>query len=189
MYMETATPHPRRTGWAPAEEELLFQAVARCRAKGEPLQTAFSEAARKTGRRPNSVRNHYYAQQRASQSARTAFLPFSEEESLSLLRTVLLARSTGESVRSCTLRIADGDMKKMLRYQNKYRSLIKSRPALVEQVRQELLSGGATVFDPYAPETPGPGRPKKSPPTTDTHALLSTLCDTLTELLRRSLEA
>ncbi len=183
--MEQAIVARPRTGWNSAEEELLRRAVDRCRAAGEPLKTAFSEAAAQTGRKPNSVRNHYYSSGRTGETA-PAFLPFSEEESLSLLKTVLLARSAGESVRACTLRIAEGDTRRMLRYQNKYRALLKSQPALVAQARRELQETGGQIFDPYAPSPAGPGRPRKSAPQGDTEALIRTLCESLSELLRRS---
>lgn len=183
--MEQAIVARPRTGWNSAEEELLRRAVDRCRAAGEPLKTAFTEAAEQTGRRPNSVRNHYYSSSKTGGTA-PAFLPFSEEESLSLLKTVLLARSAGESVRSCTLRIAEGDTRRMLRYQNKYRALLRSRPALVDRARRELQEKGGPVFDPYAPSPAGPGRPRKAAVSDDTEALIRTLCESLGELLRRS---
>ena len=41
-----------------------------------------------------------------------------------------------------------GDNKAMLRYQNKYRALLKNRPKLVEQVAAELKEEGVD-FDPY----------------------------------------
>ena len=183
--MEQAIVARQRTGWNSAEEALLHEAVDRCRAAGEPLKTAFTEAAAQTGRRPNSVRNHYYSSVKAAGSA-PAFLPFSEEESLSLLKTVLQARSAGESVRACTLRIAEGDTRRMLRYQNKYRALLKSRPALVDRARRELQEKDGTDFDPYAPSPAGPGRPRKAAVQRDTEALIQTLCENLGELLRRS---
>ena len=183
--MEQAIVARSRTGWNSAEEALLLEAVDRCRAAGEPLKTAFTEAARQTGRRPNSVRNHYYASSKGTGTA-PAFLPFSEEESLALLKTVLQARSAGESVRACTLRIAQGDTRRMLRYQNKYRALLKNRPALVDQARRELAEMGSPVFDPYAPSPAGPGRPRKAAAERDTDALIRTLCESLMELLRRT---
>ena len=179
--MEQAIVARSRTGWNSAEEALLLEAVDRCRAAGEPLKTAFTE----TGRRPNSVRNHYYASSKGTGTA-PAFLPFSEEESLALLKTVLQARSAGESVRACTLRIAQGDTRRMLRYQNKYRALLKNRPALVDQARRELAETGGPVFDPYAPSPAGPGRPRKAAAERDTDALIRTLCESLMELLRRT---
>ena len=183
--MEQAIVERTRSGWNSREEELLHQAVDRCRAAGEPLKAAFLQAAEQTGRRPNSVRNHYYASSKAAGTA-PAFLPFSEEESLSLLKTVLLARSAGESVRACTLRIAEGDTRRMLRYQNKYRALLKSQPALVDRARRELQEKGGPVFDPYAPALSGPGRPRKASTQQDTEALIRTLCESLSELLRRA---
>ena len=183
--MEQAIVARPRTGWNSQEEELLQQAVDRCRAAGEPLRTAFMEAAREMGRRPNSVRNHYYASSKTAE-ATPAFLPFSEEESLSLLKAVLLARSAGESVRACTLRIAEGDTRRMLRYQNKYRALLKSQPALVDRARRELQESGDVIFDPYAPSSAGPGRPRKAYSERDTEALILALCENLTELLRRA---
>ena len=183
--MEQAIVARPRAGWNSAEEELLSRAVDRCKASGEPLKTAFLQAAEQTGRRPNSVRNHYYASSKAAGAA-PAFLPFSQEESLSLLKTVLLARSAGESVRACTLRIAEGDTRRMLRYQNKYRALLKSQPALVDRARRELQSQVDPVFDPYAPSPAGPGRPRKAAVERDTDALIRTLCESLSELLRRA---
>ncbi len=183
--MEQAIAARGRSGWNSAEEALLSEAVDRCRAAGEPLKTAFTEAAARTGRRPNSVRNHYYASSKGAGAA-PAFLPFSEEESLDLLKTVLQARSAGESVRACTLRIAQGDTRRMLRYQNKYRALLRSNPALVDQARRELAETGGPVFDPYAPAPAGPGRPRKAAAERDTDALIRTLCESLMELLRRT---
>ena len=182
--MEQAITERARTGWNSAEEALLSEAVDRCRAAGAPLKIAFTEAAERTGRRPNSVRNHYYASSKAAGAA-PAFLPFSEEESLSLLKTVLQARSAGESVRACTLRIAQGDTRRMLRYQNKYRALLKNQPALVDRARQELAAAGEPIFDPYAPSPVGPGRPRKASVPADTEALIRTLCESLMELFRR----
>ena len=71
--MEQAIVARSRTGWNSAEEELLQRAVDRCRAAGEPLRTAFMEAAKETGRHPNSVRNHYYASSKTTETA-PAFL-------------------------------------------------------------------------------------------------------------------
>ncbi len=187
MLMEQARVARPKNGWDRAEEELLTKAVDRCRAAGEPLKTAFTEAAAQTGRRPNSVRNHYYASAKGAGSS-PAFLPFSEEESLALLKTVLQARAAGESVRACTLRIAQGDTRRMLRFQNKYRALLKTRPALVDRARRELQETGGPVFDPYTPAPASPGRPRKAAVANDTETLIRILCENLSELLRRSAE-
>ena len=53
-----------------------------------------------------------------------------------------MARGQGESVRACVTRLAEGDRARMLRYQNKYRSILKNRPELLENIAQELRAEG-----------------------------------------------
>ena len=67
-----------------------------------------------------------------------------------MLKTVLMAHAQGMSVRACTLAMGNGDSRAMLRYQNKYRSLIKKNKSLVLDVMQELKNSGKPYFDPYA---------------------------------------
>lgn len=43
--------------------------------------------------------------------------------------------------------------KNMLRYQNKYRSVLKTRPALVRKVIEEMRENGEATFDPYAAQS------------------------------------
>lgn len=142
-----------RAGWKQEEEELLFKEIASSESSGRPLKKVFEAVAEKTGRKPNSIRNFYYARIKEKDLSTTAlhagaFVPFSEEEIHSLLRTVLSAQANGISVRSCTMSMGGGDNKTMLRYQNKYRALLKNRPKLVEQVAAELKEEGVD-FDPY----------------------------------------
>ena len=125
-----------RSGWNSRENELLAQQVRQAKGARLPLRTAFEAVARATGRCPNSVRNHYYAALHARQNGVPAFIPFSEEEGAALVREILLSCTAGESVRSCTMRLAEGDTRRMLRYQNKYRSLLKSRPEFIRQIRR-----------------------------------------------------
>lgn len=184
--MEQTATKPLRSGWSTGENALLTRRIAEARAARLPLRTAFEAVARQTGRCSNSVRNHYYTVLHP-RGEEPAFVPFTEEEALSLLREVLLSCSRGESVRACTLRLAQGDTRQMLRYQNKYRSLLKTRPELVKQVRRELSAEAGTVFDPYALPRQGPGRPRKAaPPSPETlRALLLELCESLMSLYGR----
>ena len=76
-------------------------------------------------------------------------MPFERDEVRAMLRTILAQRAKGVSVRSCTLAMGNGDTRSMLRYQNKYRSVIKKDPALVREVMAELTSEGIAAFDPY----------------------------------------
>ena len=150
-------------GWTETEDAALLKAAAAARRDRLPLRTAFEAIARATHRRPNSVRNHYYTQLKPSEQAEPAFLPFSEEETDRLLRTILLARANGQSVRACTLEMAHGDTRLMLRYQNKYRALLKANPEKVRNMRSLLTDEGYPVPDPFAhdPDTPRVGRPPK----------------------------
>lgn len=155
-----------RSGWSAAEENLLFAQIEEGRAENLPLKTVFERVAAATGRKPNSVRNYYYARIKEQDLKDKAlhvgaFVPFDEEEIHRLLRTVLSAQANGISVRSCTLSMGEGDNKAMLRYQNKYRSLLKTRPSLVKEVAAELAAEGV-CFDPYAAARPSrAGRPRK----------------------------
>ena len=126
------------SGWRSQEDELLFERVEQGRRCGMPLKAVFFDVAKRTGRQPNSVRNYYYARVRAgdpvlSGAHCSAFVPFTQDEELRLLKTVLTKHAAGKSVRAIALELGNGDDKQMLRYQNKYRALIKSAPAQVRE--------------------------------------------------------
>lgn len=166
--MESMTVAKRtHTGWSKAEDALLFERAAKAQSESLPLKAVFDEVARQTGRRPNSVRNYYYARiKQGGDSAyrhSPAFVPFTEAESVALLEAVLEAQAAGESVRACTLRLGDGDQCAMLRYQNKYRSLIRNRPELVQRVRKDMAARGISTRNPYAPPARRAGRPSRQP--------------------------
>ncbi len=174
------------TGWTEQEDAALLERVLDARRMRKPLKTAFDAVAETTHRRPNSVRNHYYTQLKSSERAEPAFSPFSEEETDRLLNAVLLALSNGQSVRACTLAMADGDTRRMLRFQNKYRALLKTQPDRVYAARRALIEQGHLVPDPFVrdPETPHVGRPPKPSGELETRirALLDNLCKNLIAL-------
>ncbi len=135
----------RRTGWNEYENNLLWETADEAQQQGLPLKAVFERIAEKTGRRPNSIRNYYYAQvqKREGGQERTArFVPFTQEEVEWLLEQVLTARAQGQSVRSCLQKLSGGDHSLMLRYQNKYRSIIKSRPDFVRTMVDRLNGRG-----------------------------------------------
>lgn len=174
------------TGWTEQEDQALIRAALDARRTRQPLRTAFDTIAEQTDRKPNSVRNHYYTQLKSVEKTEPAFLPFSEEETDRLLETVLLALGNGQSVRACTLDMANGDTRRMLRYQNKYRSLLKSQPERVRGMRKSLIAQGHPVPDPYVrdPDAPRVGRPPKATCELERsiRALLDTLCRNLLAL-------
>ena len=146
-----------RAGWSERETNMLWDEVKTAGSSGLPLRNVFETVAHSTGRKPNSVRNYYYTNMKTGMtppeiaSLRVLpFMPFREGEAENLLRSVLTARSRGESVRACVLKLANGDRSLMLRYQNKYRALLRTQPATVKRIVEELRSSGIPCPDPCA---------------------------------------
>ena len=140
-----------RMGWSDTEEKLLWETAEEAQTKGLPLKAVFEHIAERTGRKPNSIRNYYYQQVRAKDADRphaARFTPFTQEEVDELMRQVLTAVGQGQSVRACLSRISDGDHSRMLRYQNKYRSVIKSRPEYVQGIVDQLRAEGVDCTAP-----------------------------------------
>ena len=98
-------------GWRDEEDTLLFNEIRKVRSEGKPLRAAFDSVAMLTGRKPNSVRNYYYARIKDQEAAQqygvgcSAFVPFSDDELRQLIRTVLLAQANGMSVRASSERV------------------------------------------------------------------------------------
>lgn len=137
--------HPGRAGWQEAETARLFSAVKEASAAGEPLRSVFESLSEDLGRKPNSIRNYYYAclrQQPEGTRRAPTFQPFTAEETHELLRQVLMARGQGISVRACVMALSQGSHSRMLRYQNKYRAICKNRPEMIQQVCDELRQEG-----------------------------------------------
>ena len=135
----------RRSGWSENENKLLWETADEAQQQGLPLKAVFEQIARQTGRRPNSIRNYYYAQVRTREDGHVPaarFVPFTQGEVDWLMEQVLIARSEGQSVRSCLQKLSGGDHSLMLRYQNKYRAVIKARPDYVRALVEKLNSEG-----------------------------------------------
>ena len=146
-------------GWQKQEIDALQQSVEAAERSGESLRSVFERMSRQLGRKPNSIRNFYYAQVRAAQgedgARATPFETFSPEEVERLVEQVLTARAQGVSVRACVRQMADGDRTRMLRYQNKYRSTVRTRPEIVRRVMDRLNEQGRAFVSPYAQEAGG----------------------------------
>ena len=97
--------HPGRAGWQEAETARLFSAVQEANASGAPLRSVFESLSGDLGRKPNSIRNFYYAQIRTQDGAENGralpFETFSSDEVEHLVEYVLTARAQGMSVRAC----------------------------------------------------------------------------------------
>jgi hypothetical protein len=141
-----------RTGWKDEEKLMLWDEVKKAQKIGAPLKRVFETVAQKTGRKPNSVRNYYYMKVKETgeiEQKPSTFTPFTKEEIYTLLRTLLAAGARGESIRGASLRLAGGDKTLMLRYQNKYRSLIKNGRPLVEKVMADMDRDNEKYLSPY----------------------------------------
>ena len=136
------TMHLARNGWSAEETDLLWREIRAAAETGAPLRGVFERMGQTLGRKPNSVRNYYYMQLRdqARDEMRRAapFETFTEDEVHDLLRTVLMAQGKGQSVRACVMEMSGGDKARMLRYQNKYRAILRKKPDMIESVCQEL---------------------------------------------------
>ncbi len=147
------------SGWQEWEDALLWNEVVGVRKAGKPLKCVFDAVSEATGRKSNSIRNYYYSKVRELKDQNksvvsevpdiTAFVPFQEHEVVDILKRVLTAQAAGQSVRACTLEMGKGDNKAMLRYQNKYRSVIRNNPELVESVMKEMEAEGLDYVNPY----------------------------------------
>jgi len=146
-------------GWQKQEIDALQKSIDEAAQTGESLRSVFERLGETLGRKPNSIRNFYYAQVRAQSQELGRALPFetfSPGEVERLVENVLTARAQGMSVRACVRRLAEGDRTLMLRYQNKYRSTIRTRPELVHRVMERLARDGVPFVSPYAQEGDGP---------------------------------
>ena len=193
MNMKSQVKTRNRTGWQEDETTRLFTAVKEASATGAPLRSVFEALSDDLGRKPNSIRNYYYACLRQKPDAaylRAApFATFTPREPPRLLGQVLVARGRGLSVRSCVMGMAGGDHSLMLRYQNKYRTLLKHRPEMIEAVREELRQEGLPY--PKAPTIDRADSAFCDPEDTAAARLMAEPCvsamlEGLKELLRRA---
>lgn len=182
----------RRAGWSDMENKLLWETADEAQQQGLPLKAVFEQIARQTGRRPNSIRNYYYAQvrQHDGDEARPArFVPFTQQEVDWLMEQVLVARAAGQSVRSCLQKLSGGDHSLMLRYQNKYRAVIKSRPDYVRDMVEKLNEQGVACDAPQVnhrsrADLQASGSALVSEARRSGDAELAKACDVLTQYLR-----
>lgn len=128
--------------------------------KGEgSLSKAFEGYANLTGKAKGTVRNLYYAVAKTSRTDNDfcqkyldgkpldvgEIVEFSDVEESELIKEILIKRNDGRSVRSVINELALGDAKLALRYQNKFRSAIKNKPELINEIIESLKKEGVSV--------------------------------------------
>ncbi|MCQ2387469.1 MAG: hypothetical protein MJ066_03370 [Clostridia bacterium] len=120
----------------------------------------FKEYSLKSGKAEGSVRNLYYALVKISNSdkeftkkyfngiplkAKTV-KSFTISEEKKILKNILLKVKDGLSVRSAINELTNGNTKLALRYQNKYRNIIKNNISLYNEVVSEIEKEYGKVF-------------------------------------------
>ena len=142
-------------GWGIAEIKKLMDMIAN---KGDAsLLEVFDRHSRIFNRNSYSVRNFYYKllklyetdgkvarllDENGIKNSTTSF-HFNENDTEQLMK--ILLRNEGLSVRGACRKLARGDKKLMIRYQNKYRNTLKHNPQLVEKILTELRAENVRV--------------------------------------------
>lgn len=126
--------------WNEKEIKKLLLTVEKAKDKNKPIQEAFVTFAKFSNRHPNSIRNFYYeflenAKKDKNYSKDINFSKhlvnkpkfFSNEEANQLFDKINELTSKGLSVRQACFKLAEGNLKFMVRYQNKYRCILKEK--------------------------------------------------------------
>lgn len=134
-------------GYAREEAEELVRYISEGKSAGKTLTSLFSDYGRQHGRASGSVRNYYYKLLK-TQEARPILegrhlraekiTPFTREETQTMLARILAEKNKGYSVRRSIANVCGGDEKLILRYQNKYRNMLKKQPDEVRAAAEKL---------------------------------------------------
>ena len=136
-------------GYAAAEARELIEDIAEGKRAGKTLTSLFAAYGKRHGRASGSVRNYYYKLLHSPEQDARALLegkqlcaarvrPFTERETDEMLESILTECGKGCSVRRAIGNLCGGDAKKALRYQNKYRNLLKKQPERIGAAAQKL---------------------------------------------------
>lgn len=138
-------------GYTEEEAKNLVEYIKEGKRKGKTLTYLFETYGVKHGRAKGSVRNYYYALMKnekgderivrlldGSQLAVEKIREFTDEEADAAIRSILLEKSKGMSVRRAIFNLSGGDDKLMLRLQNKYRNTLKKSPEKIAEIAADL---------------------------------------------------
>ncbi len=138
-------------GYTEEEAKGLVEYIKDGKKQGKTLTYLFASYGAKHGRAKGSVRNYYYALMKnptgderivrlldGSELSVEKIREFSEEETTEVLRSILMEKSKGMSVRRAICNLSGGDDKLMLRLQNKYRNTLKKEPERLALIASEL---------------------------------------------------
>lgn len=141
-------------GYTEEEAKNLVEYIKEGKRKGKTLTYLFETYGMKHGRAKGSVRNYYYALMKnekgderivrlldGSELAVEKIREFTDEEADAAIRSILLEKSKGMSVRRAIFNLSGGDDKLMLRLQNKYRNTLKKQPEKIAEIASDLGLG------------------------------------------------
>lgn len=143
--------------WKDSEVKKLFLTVEKAKQENKSLLDAFRSYAKKSKRKPNSVRNYYYMEVTSLKENKNraeklgidvskhdvlSLEKFSNEETKKLVKEILRQKCLGVSIRKACLNLAEGDVSKMVRFQNKFRSVLKTNSNLYNDILCELKTEG-----------------------------------------------
>ncbi len=134
------------------EKDIIDLAIYLKGRENSSLSNIFEEYARVSGKAKGTVRNVYYALAKVSandKDFRDKYLEgqpisvskingFTQDEEKKLAKDVLRAKLQGKSVRKAIMELAGGDVKTALRYQNKFRNMIKKNQETFKEIAREL---------------------------------------------------
>ena len=139
-------------GYTEEEAQELITYVEEGKKRGKTLTALFASYGQSHGRAKGSVRNYYYALMKndrgderivklldGRQLTVGKIRAFSAEEADEAIRSILLERAKGVSIRRAIFNLSGGDDKLMLRLQNKYRNTLKKEPERIIAIERELF--------------------------------------------------
>ena len=138
-------------GYTEEEAKNLVEYIKAGKKKGKTLSYLFATYGLENGRAKGSVRNYYYTLMKnekkderivkllgGSELSVEKIRGFTQEETDEVIRSILMEKSKGLSVRKAIFNIANGDDKLMLRLQNKYRNTLKKEPKRIADMARTL---------------------------------------------------
>ena len=146
-------------GYTEDEARELIEFVEDGRRSGRTLTALFADFGKRHGRARGSVRNYYYALMKNERADERIvklldgrrltvgkIRAFTEEEADEAIRSILLEKAKGMSVRRAIFQLSGGDDKLMLRLQNKYRNTLKKNPEKILAIERELFGKEGVVL-------------------------------------------
>ena len=140
--------------WTATEIKNLFSLVEKYKKENKPIIDAFYEHATKNNRQPLSVRNFYYSKvdeimhsQKLQKQLeiniklheKNNFAKFDDRQTQKLLEHIKNRTNQGQSVRKACMELANGDAKELLRFQNKYREIVKKQSINKLEFSQKII--------------------------------------------------